>query len=199
MRWMDALVWMLVSTSILGLGHFYVYRRLVAGPGLPKPARIAAGTALLALLVLVPVTFVTMRTIPRDWITIPAFVVFGWMGLLSSWFTLLVLTDVGRWTAALVQRFRSGRPAPADETAGSRRRALSRLLASGVAIGGAVLTGVGVGVVAYGFAKKRLEITLDKLPTEFDGFKIVQVSDIHVGPTIGRGFVEAMVAAANEE
>lgn len=199
MRWMDALVWMLVSTSILGLGHFYVYRRLVAGPGLPKPARIAAGTALLVLLVLVPVTFVTMRTIPRDWITIPAFVVFGWMGLLSSWFTLLVLTDVGRWTAALVQRFRSGRPASADETTVSRRRALSRLLASGVAIGGAVLTGVGVGVVAYGFAKKRLEITLDKLPTEFDGFKIVQVSDIHVGPTIGRGFVEAMVAAANEE
>jgi len=198
MKWMDALTWMAFSTSVLGLGHFYVYRRLVAAPGLSRRVRLAAGGILLALLALVPVTFASIRTLPRDWITVPAFVVFGWMGLLSSWFTLLVLTDVGRWTALAIARLRPGRRPPA-EGAVSRRLALSRMLAGGVAAGGALLTGAGVGVALYGFAKKRLEITLDKLPSEFDGFKIVQVSDVHVGPTIGRGFVEAIVAAANKE
>lgn len=199
MRWMDALIWLTLSTSLLGLGHFYVYRRLVADAGLEKSRRIAAGSVLLFLLVLVPLTFASMRTLPRDWITVPAFVVFGWMGLLSSWFTLLVLADAGRLTVRLAARIRSRRPAAGDEATLSRRRALSRLVAGGVALGGAGLTGVGVAVAAYGFTKKRLEITLDKLPPAFDGFKIVQVSDVHVGPTIGRAFVESMVAAANEE
>jgi len=200
MSWRDVLIWMTMMTSLLGLGHFYVYRRLVADPGLRKAQRTWAAALLVGLLLLVPVTLATMRSAPRDWMTVPAFVAFGWMGLLSSWFTLLVLTDGGRLTARGIERLRRrGRPTPSAETVVSRRKALSRMLAGGVALGGAGLTGVGVAVVAYGFTKKRLEVTLDKLPPAFDGFKIVQVSDIHVGPTIGRGFVESMVAAVNEE
>src|SRR5690606_30823817 len=36
-----------------------------------------------------------------------------------------------------------------------------------------------------------------KLPPSFDGFRIAQLSDVHVGPTIGRDFVEKMVRATN--
>ena len=41
------------------------------------------------------------------------------------------------------------------------------------------------------------DITLDTLPEALDGFGIVQLSDIHVGPTIKRGYIEAMVKRAN--
>ncbi len=44
---------------------------------------------------------------------------------------------------------------------------------------------------------EEVQIRLTKLPRALDGFSIVQLSDLHVGPTIGRAFVEHVVAQAN--
>src|SRR5207244_55446 len=46
-------------------------------------------------------------------------------------------------------------------------------------------------------AVKRVEIPLAKLPRALDGMTIVQVTDVHVGPTIGRGFIEEIVRQVN--
>lgn len=43
----------------------------------------------------------------------------------------------------------------------------------------------------------EVPIELDRLPPELDGFTIVQLSDVHIGNTIRRPFVENMVARAN--
>ncbi|WP_175705019.1 metallophosphoesterase, partial [Burkholderia ambifaria] len=43
----------------------------------------------------------------------------------------------------------------------------------------------------------EVEVPIDDLPASLDGFTIVQISDIHVGPTIKRGYVEAIVNAVN--
>ena len=57
---------------------------------------------------------------------------------------------------------------------------------------------------AIGFAQARrprvvrLPILIDDLPDELDGYRIVQWSDVHVGPTIQRGFLECLVARTNE-
>ena len=42
-----------------------------------------------------------------------------------------------------------------------------------------------------------VEIKLAKLPRALDGFSIVQLSDLHVGPTIDRAFVQSVVDLAN--
>jgi predicted MPP superfamily phosphohydrolase len=42
-----------------------------------------------------------------------------------------------------------------------------------------------------------IDIPIDDLPTELDGFTIVQISDIHVGPTIKHRYVDAIVDAVN--
>lgn len=44
---------------------------------------------------------------------------------------------------------------------------------------------------------KRVEIPLRKLPAALDGLRLVQLSDVHVGPTIDRRFVEEVVAKVN--
>ena len=44
----------------------------------------------------------------------------------------------------------------------------------------------------------HVDIPLAGLPKELEGFTIVQLSDIHVGPTIKRDYVEAIVARVNE-
>ena len=44
---------------------------------------------------------------------------------------------------------------------------------------------------------KRVEIAIDSLPSELDGYRIVQWSDVHVGPTIQRRFVAGLVEKTN--
>jgi predicted MPP superfamily phosphohydrolase len=68
-------------------------------------------------------------------------------------------------------------------------------LASGLMVLGSSVIGIGQAVV-----KPRIydvEIPLPNLPPEFDGFKIVQITDLHVGPTIGRKYTETVVEMAN--
>jgi predicted MPP superfamily phosphohydrolase len=42
-----------------------------------------------------------------------------------------------------------------------------------------------------------VDVPLSDLPPQLEGFTIAQISDIHVGPTIKRNFVEAIVARVN--
>lgn len=43
----------------------------------------------------------------------------------------------------------------------------------------------------------RLDVPIDHLPADLEGFRIVQLSDLHVGPTLKRDFVERVVTTAN--
>ncbi|HSP15084.1 MAG TPA: metallophosphoesterase [Thermoanaerobaculia bacterium] len=44
---------------------------------------------------------------------------------------------------------------------------------------------------------KRVSIAIDHLPDDLTGYRIVQWSDVHVGPTIQRRFVQALVKRTN--
>jgi len=46
-------------------------------------------------------------------------------------------------------------------------------------------------------AVRRVGIDIDDLPEELDGYRIVQWSDVHVGPTIRRDFVASLVERTN--
>jgi predicted MPP superfamily phosphohydrolase len=57
-------------------------------------------------------------------------------------------------------------------------------------------------VVGFANARRRarvkhVEIPLRNLPHALNGFTIAQISDLHVGPTIKRGYVDAIVDAVN--
>lgn len=44
---------------------------------------------------------------------------------------------------------------------------------------------------------RKIIIPSDQLPDELNGFKIVQISDLHIGPTIGSRYVEKVVRMVN--
>ena len=46
-------------------------------------------------------------------------------------------------------------------------------------------------------AVKHVAVPLAKLPDDLEGLRIVQLSDIHVGPTVGRRFMVDLVARTN--
>ena len=70
----------------------------------------------------------------------------------------------------------------------------SAVLVVGLAV---FATGVGFANARRRARVKRVEIPLRNLPPALNGFSIAQISDIHVGPTIKRGYVDAIVDAVN--
>lgn len=44
---------------------------------------------------------------------------------------------------------------------------------------------------------REIDVAIDGLPADLEGFRIVQLSDIHIGPTIQKGFVRSLVDRVN--
>jgi predicted MPP superfamily phosphohydrolase len=178
----------LVLSGLSFLLHRYLWARLVRAPEWPAPWGAILTAALVFLAVLIPVTFFAMRSLPRAVNAPMSWVAYTWMGFLLYFFLLIVLSDVGRGVAALFGAL------PKDP---ERRLFLSRMIAGGVA-GLAGLIGLGGVInVARGFVVQRVRVPLAKLPKSASGYVIVQLSDVHVGPTLGRDFIESIVRETN--
>ncbi|MER6181170.1 metallophosphoesterase [Streptomyces sp. NPDC001652] len=77
-----------------------------------------------------------------------------------------------------------------------------RLFVSRVAAGAAAAAAIGtVGYGTYGVLRgpkvKRVTVPLAKLPRAAHGYRIAVVSDIHLGPVLGRGFAQTVVDTIN--
>lgn len=78
-----------------------------------------------------------------------------------------------------------------------RRLFVSRVLGGAVVAAAVGTVGLGTYNVLSGPAVKRMTVLLPKLPAEADGFRITLVSDLHVGPALGRSFTRRVVDAVN--
>lgn len=177
-----------ILTSVLFLVHFYVWRRVIIPAALPAPWNRVAVVALFSLLAVVPVAFLTIRDTP-NWVAQPvAWVAFVWMGFLFYLFVFGLLGDLARgslWVAGQM---------PRDP---GRRDFVTRAIAAGAA-GAALLTGLGgILYAARGPRVKDVQIPLRALPATGDGYVIAQLTDIHIGPTLGRDFLETVVRDTN--
>nr|WP_078917888.1 metallophosphoesterase [Streptomyces sp. NRRL WC-3725] len=95
-------------------------------------------------------------------------------------------------------------PAPAPERAPepgvqepTRRLVVSRLLAGAVTTAAVATVGHGTYGVLRGPRVRRVTVPLAKLPRAANGFRIAVVSDIHLGPVLGRGFAQRVVDTVN--
>ena len=175
----------LLLIILLG-GHFYLAEELVIAPALAEPWRGAA-LALIALggslLVLQPIA---ERTVPRTlsrWLAWPAAL---WMGFA---FLLLVLSLGSQLVRALMG-------AALTEGAGAGPSG-ARVWAAAVAALGLAAGVKGVRTVLRGPVLDRVEIRLARWPHQLDGFRIVQISDLHIGPILDRRFAAAVVERCN--
>lgn len=172
------------ATGIVALAHAYVGWRLL--PALPLGGYgLAAGIlGLLLSCLLIPVGF-RARSFKRGslsdalaWAGLLA------MGLFSSLFVLTLLRDAVFLAAALV---------PSGEWL-ARYRALS---AEGVPLLAAAATLVGLFNARRCARVVDVAVPIASLPPALHGFTIVQLSDIHIGPTIKRDYLAAIVDHVN--
>ncbi len=110
------------------------------------------------------------------------------MGFFSSLFVLTVLREAGLLAAGLFEYFNPS--AIALPVVQSWSAAAVPLLA-------ALLTLVGFFNARRRAVVRSVDVAIAGLPSGLHGFTIAQISDVHVGPTIRRGYVEAIVDAVN--
>ncbi|MFJ7291895.1 metallophosphoesterase [Streptomyces collinus] len=88
----------------------------------------------------------------------------------------------------------AGTAAPAGP---SRRLFVSRIVAGAAAAAAVGTVGYGTYGVLRGPKVKRVTVPLAKLPRAAHGYRIAVVSDVHLGPVLGRGFAQKVVDTIN--
>jgi predicted MPP superfamily phosphohydrolase len=181
-----------ILTIAIGV-HYYLWARLVRDPHLPSPWGAAVTTALVVLAAGMPLAIFLGRRFPAAG-RVLAWPAFTWMGLMFLLLVSFVGADVLRLVMRLAWFARRNGDAPSDP---ERRLAAARVAAGAITVLSAGVGAFAVRAAVGPVAVKRVDVPLTRLPRAHDGLRIVQLTDIHVGPTIGRGFVEDLVRRTN--
>ena len=177
---------------VTGLGHFYLYRRLVHRSAATLRGRVLGGALLafgwFALMIARPLA-IWVSGAAASVVSTLAWVWLGfalYLGLSLFGFQLL---EGFAWLSRRVRRA----PEPSPE----RRLFLSRAAAGASAV---IASGVSVYGTWRAFAPAELTelpVKLPRLPRALDGLTIVQITDLHVGDLIGQRFLEHVVERCN--
>jgi len=176
-----------VVISVLGLLHWYLWRRLVKDTGLRRLRRVATAVmaALPVLMLAAAAVSVRFPTPGRRW---AATVMFVWLG--ASFYLLLVfgahdLIRLGRWIG---RRLRRAQPVDPE-----RRRFLARAAAGTAGAVAAVASSWGVRTAFEDAEVSEVAVRIPDLPPRVSGTTIVQLTDLHIGPALDGRFVSRLV------
>ncbi len=174
--------------------HAILGVRLIGPSGLGDTGRRIAWTAVLLHGVAMPCTFLLLPLSGARWADLLQWGGYVTMGIWSLVFIFVFLRDMG-WIAALgVQKVAGQEWIPHDP---DRRDALLRVLNFGV-LGLSALVGTAAVVRSRRLAEvKRVRVPIADLHPALNGFRIAQISDLHVGPTIRKKQMRDVVEVVN--
>ncbi len=192
-------------TVFAALVGVYVATRLFVRTRLRRRRKALIAAGVVALFLSIPLTIMLRRAgVENPVIDLCVWAGYLALGLLSFIVTLLVLRDLFLLLAAVVKKLRTC-PAVHSRRMGdtrlpedpSRRSFLVVTSNYGVAAAATLLTGYGITAARQTPALKTVPVAISGLPGVFNGFRIVQITDLHVSPTIRRPYVERVVEMAN--
>lgn len=170
--------------GVMGALHAYLGERLLSDPGLGQPWTSLGWTALVALFFSIPLGIASSRMRPTWATRVLYWVSMLWLGAFGVLLTVTLGADLlgGVWSLL-----------------GSPPEAL--VLARGKALG---VVGLAVPALAYAFVTargrarvERLTVPVATLGPGLDGLKVVQISDIHIGPTLDGRWLRRVVEQVN--
>ncbi|WP_338699730.1 metallophosphoesterase [Streptomyces sp. Q6] len=218
------LIGVAVLAAFAGL-HYYAWRRLVrdatAGPGWPR--RVGAAVFVAGPVAMFGALVAERAEAPFPLQQVLAWPGFLWMAF-SLYLVIALL--VGEFVRPLLRRVlergaaaettaaeaaataeseAASKPEPEvpeassepEAAAPTRRLVLARTVGVAATVAAAGVVGNGAYGVLRGPKVKRVTVPLAKLPRSAHGFRIAVVSDIHLGPVLGRGFAERVVDTIN--
>jgi uncharacterized protein len=169
-----------LASLIVGL-HWYLGARLIRDALMPEPFATVAWATLWTFFASIFAGFLGGRLLPRGAAKIFQWLGFVWMGAFGLLLVTTSLSDLGLFIAS---KFTVVEPS------------WQSLRAVGV-------IAVVVPALAYGFyvsrrpEVRRVEIDVPGLDKTLDGFRIVQITDVHIGETLGRDFAKLVADQVN--
>jgi predicted MPP superfamily phosphohydrolase len=193
-------MFLLIVIAVLAAMYGYIGWRLIVPAAFSLPVNIMLWALIVFFLIapLVP-TILRFKGHGGAWLDTFAWIGYFIFGLCTLLFAILVFKDVlyllalgGRKIAHLVAN-----PGTVEIAGPERRRFLTNVLNLGV-LG---VTGSLMGYGMYQALRKpsivNIDVPIANLPENFEGFTIVQISDIHVSSTIKRPFVQTITEMVN--
>ncbi len=185
-------LFLLFFTIFVGGTHLYLWQRMLRAPQLSARLQRIGTIVLVTMGGAMPLAMFLVQILPRSVGAVLSFVVYSWMGFAALLVACLFTTEIPRVLVVLGTRLRTGKTI--DE---ARRTFLSRLIAGVAGLVTLGLSGAGVAEALGAVALKKVQISLGKLPKSLSGLRIVQLTDVHIGPMIGREWLEGIVARVN--
>ena len=187
-RLLPFLIFLAVALTLVGGMHYYIWVRFVRDLHLPHPWVRILTVAIIAAAIAMPATLFAVRLLPSGAVRPAIWIAFIWMGVAFLLVAFLGIADAGRLVVFVIARVRG----PSDPDP-ARRLLLARSLAAGV--GGVVagLSALGLRSALAGVQIKELDVKLRGLPPQLAGFRLVQISDVHVGPLLRKDWVAHVV------
>ncbi len=161
-------------------GHVYLDAKLALRPALPPPYRALVGTIVVAgamLLIAQPIAERLLAPRTGRWIAWPSSI---WMGFAFFLLVGFLLSDLVRLVVG------------AEGVEAARVQALVVVVLATAAVAR------GVADARRGPGVAQVAVTLPRWPRELDGFRVVQISDVHIGPILGRRFAADVTARVND-
>ena len=184
----------IIFLTVLGLMHGYVGWRIFKDLDINANYKILA-IALVVIFTLLPVLPIAFRYIGYESNLLDVLSLIGYTGLgfFFLTFLLFITKDIATKSWSVISSFFPSDIQQQLTIDLEKRQFLQKSLSIGI------LTLVGP-TTAYGYYSARKgpsvinqTIFLNDLPDEFENFTIAQISDLHVGPTIKKPYVEKVL------
>lgn len=180
-RLLTFVVFFSIMSTLVGAVHYYFYQRLFVAPDLgPSMVRVGA-VVCTALGLATPLGMIASRALPRKLGKPIGKLAYVWLGALWLCLASLGLSELARLALSAIV---------AEPT-------LSRGIAA--VVGTAVVLGTlgGLASALGDVGVRRVPVALPRLPESLAGYRMVQLSDLHIGPTLGRDWVQRLVERVN--
>ncbi len=185
-----------VFTSLMCALHIYIWRRLVRDTRLSESLRRWATAFVIGLGVTLPTAMFASRQLPNHQGFWPAVIGYTWLGVMFYVVVFLLAFDAVRlvlFLRAKVQRTPDTVADPSRREFLARAGAITTLASSGVIGAYGVYSGLG------DIETPEIQVRLPRLPPALEGFRIAQLTDVHIGDLLGQRFLRGVVEQTNRQ
>ncbi len=199
------MLFFIISFSILLVSYGYIGWRLISSSKIKAPWNLIFwGIIIICLFLPFIYMYLVMGGFSGSWINLMAWIAYISLGFFFFLFVLLITRDLVvicikclKKTHSILNDLIKSRKKHPDSINQERRL----FLTNSINIASISFSGI---LIGYGFYEANhspfvspVTIPIDDLPDDLEGFRIVQISDTHIGPTIKKPEVIKIVEIAN--
>ncbi len=196
----------LMFTLVLLIGCLYVSLRLIPRTSLYGWKKYMAYVLCFTPIINIPVRYHvrTMASVGENvppWLDMTLFGTYILIGALSIFATVIFITDLilfTKWIIARIQKKENKNIEPTNNIPDvSRRIFIQNSISAGIVAVGSGLVGFGMNEAIGVPEVKHVPVVIKNLPPEFNGFRIVQLTDLHVNMPAPISRMEKIVEEVN--